>query len=648
LSEQRDNHSIIGEDGDISIHKLGLTLDDEQIEAVMMENRNTLVKANAGAGKTRVLTSRVAYLLASDVSQNEIMLLTFTNKAGREMLERVQAMLGGRKVRILGGTFHKIGGIFLRKYADALGYKSNFTIMDTDDAKSMIEEIRKKYLKENGLKKSEFPEKKIIYHYGSSAINKDIPFEVINEEENRFPDYILDGIKEILVDYQERKKEANAMDFDDMIVNFGKLLEIDDIRKEVSSQYKYILVDEYQDINHIQNKIIKLLNKGNNNLFVVGDANQAIYSWRGSDVRYIEGFQRHYLNSETLYITHNYRSDGEILKLAEHSINHNYDGRTKTKINAFLPSENKPTLHLTQDDFKQADYIAETIHRHARKGVPYQEMAILLRTNFLTRVLEKVLRQHGIPYKLLAGFSFFERKHIKDILAFLRFVENPKDEMAFIRMAGLFDGLGDKTVEKLFAGFKEADYKLEGLRKVKVTKRAKEGVDTLLSILEEILDPNSISIEAMISHIVKEYYDSYLKRTEDDYRERKKDLEYLYETANGYDKLSDFLSEMILDEVEQEEQGDNVVNITTVHKAKGLEWDVVFLPYLNEGIFPSGRTLNQPEGLEEERRLFYVAVTRARKHLHMSHIEWQSMSYKPMYPSSFLQELLPTHYETMR
>ncbi|WP_180953835.1 ATP-dependent helicase [Bacillus sp. M6-12] len=648
MSEQKNIHSLIGDDGKISLHKLGLTLDDEQIEAVMMEYRNTLVKANAGAGKTRVLTSRVAYLLASGIPQHEIMLLTFTNKASREMLERVQAMLGGRKIRISGGTFHKIGGIFLRKYADSLGYKSNFTILDVDDAKSLIEEIRKPYLKEHGLKKSEFPEKKIIYHYGSSAINKNMSLDWINAEENRFAPHILWGIEEILREYEKRKKEANAMDFDDMIVNFGKLLDIPDVRKEISSQYKYILVDEYQDINHIQNKIIKGLNKGNNNLFVVGDANQAIYSWRGSDVSYIEGFHRQYLNAETLYITHNYRSDGEILKLAEHSINHNYEGKSKkTKINAFLPSENKPTLFKTQDDFKQAEYIAEQIHRYTRKGVAYEDMAILLRTNFLTRVLEKVLRQHGIPYKLLAGFSFFERKHVKDILAFLRFVENPKDETAFIRMAGLFDGLGEKTVEKLFAGFKGAGYEVEGLKKLKVTKRAKEGLDTMIAILEGIMNP-FMTIEGMISHIVKEYYDAYLKRTEDDYNERKNDLEYLYETANGYDKLTDFLSEMILDEVVQEEQGDNVVTITTVHKSKGLEWDCVFLPYLNDAIFPSGRSMNQPEGIEEERRLFYVAVTRARKHLHMSYIEWQSMSYKPMYPSMFLQELLPVHYQTIK
>jgi DNA helicase-2/ATP-dependent DNA helicase PcrA len=502
-------------------------------------------------------------------------------------------------------------------------------------------------LNEHGLKKSEFPEKKIIYHYGSSATNKDLSYDMINQDENKFPDSILEGIEEILDEYRERKLEANAMDFDDMILNFGKLLDIAEIRKEISSQYKYVLVDEYQDINHIQNKIIKLLNKGNNNLFVVGDANQAIYSWRGSDVSYIEGFSRQYLNTESLYITHNYRSDGEILKLAEHSINHNYIGETQTRINAFRPSEEKPTLYLAQDDFKQAEYIVEMIKRHSRKGVPYEEMAVLLRTNFLTRVLEKVFRQYSIPYKLLAGFSFFERRHIKDILAFLRFVENPKDETAFIRMAGLFDGLGEKTVGKLFAGFKDTDYTIDGLQKVKVTKRAKEGLNSMVLVIEGLLSP-SLSIEGMIDHILKQYYDTYLKRTQDDYKERKKDLDYLYETACGYKSLTDFLSEMVLDDVTQEEQGDNVVSITTIHKSKGLEWDCVFLPYLNEGVFPSGRTLNQPEGLPEERRLFYVAVTRARKHLHMSHISWQSMSFKPMYPSTFLQELKSSHYKEMK
>lgn len=646
MGEEQRNQSLIGEDGSISIHKLGMSLDDEQVEAVMMEDRNTLVKANAGAGKTRVLTSRVAYLLASNIPQHEILLLTFTNKAGREMIERVEAMLGGQKVRILGGTFHRIGGLFLRKYAEKLGYKRNFTILDTDDAKSLIEEIRKKYLKEHGLKKSEFPDKKIIYHYGSSSLNKDIPLEVINEEENRFSFTILEGINEILKSYKERKLEANAMDFDDMILNFGRLLDFQEIRKEISTQYKYILVDEYQDINHIQNKIIKLLNKGNNNLFAVGDVNQAIYSWRGSNVSYMELFHRKYLDTESLYITHNYRSDANILKLAEDSINHNYDEFT-TRIKAFRSAEHMPTFHLAQDDYKQADYLVEMIQRHRRKGVSYEQMAILLRTNFLTRVLEKVFRQNRIPYKLLAGFSFYERKHIKDILAFLRFVENPKDETAFIRIAGLFDGLGEKTVEKLFLGYKASGYLLEGLDKVKVTKRAKEGLVSLIVVVKGLLQAD-MAIKDMIKHIQSSYYDMYLKRTQEDYRDRKNDLDYLYDTAEGYSSLTDFLSEMVLDDVEEEEQDDDAITITTVHKSKGLEWDCVFLPYLNEGIFPSSRSLNQIDGLEEERRLFYVAVTRARRYLHMSNISWQSMSQKPMYPSQFLQELDSKLYQVLR
>ena len=646
MGEEYKNQSLIGEDGTISIHKLGMSLDDEQVEAVMMEDRNTLVKANAGAGKTRVLTSRVAYLLASGVPQHEILLLTFTNKAGREMIERVEAMLGGQKVRILGGTFHRIGGLFLRRYAEELGYKKNFTILDTDDAKSLIEEIRKKYLKEHGLKKSEFPDKKIIYHYGSSSLNKDLPLDVVNGKENQFSFDILKGIESILNEYQVRKLEANAMDFDDMILNFGRLLDIPEVRREISTQYKYVLVDEYQDINHIQNKIIKLLNKGNNRLFAVGDVNQAIYSWRGSDVSYMELFHRKYLNTESLYITHNYRSDANILKLAEASINHNYDEFT-TRIKAFRAGENMPTLHLSQDDFKQADYLVEMIKRHRRTGMAYEDMAILLRTNFLTRVLEKVFRQNGVPYKLLAGFSFYERKHIKDILAFLRFVENPKDETAFIRIAGLFDGLGEKTIEKLFAGYKGAGYLLEGLDKVKVTKRAKEGLTSLILVIKGLIEPG-LSIKDMIKHIQSSYYDMYLKRTQDDYRERKNDLDYLYDTTDGYESLTDFLSEMVLDDVEEEEQGDDVVTITTVHKSKGLEWDCVFLPYLNYGVFPSSRSVNEIDGLEEERRLFYVAVTRARKYLHMSHISWQSMSQKPMYPSQFLQELDSKLYHPLR
>lgn len=637
--EEKNTHSLLDETGNISLHKLGMFLDDEQVEAVMMENRNTLVEANAGAGKTRVLTSRVAFLLANGVPASQILLLTFTNKSSREMVERVEQMLGGKKVNILGGTFHSIGGRFLRKYGHVLGYKPNFTILDTDDAKQLIEEIRKAYLKENGLKKSEFPERKVLYHFYSSAINLNKTYQEINNIEGRFSNFILSGIEEILEEYQKRKLKANAMDFDDMIVNFGKILDIDSIRKEIASCYKYLLVDEHQDINHIQNHIINALNKGNNNLFAVGDVNQAIYSWRGSDVQYIQRFDRNYISPEILYIRYNYRSSASILRLAEESINNNYlDSSKKTVIRAFHPEGNIPTLAVTYDDYEQADYIAQQITIINKKGVPYEEMAILLRTNFLTRVLEKVLRQRGIPYKLLAGFSFFERKHVKDILAFLRFVENPKDEIAFMRVARLFEGLGEKTVEKLFNGFKEADYQIVGLETAKVTKRAKEGFDSMVYMLQVLLNEKK-TIKGMIDFIVKHYYDNYLKRTEEDYHERKNDIEYLQETAVGYTDLSEFLSEMILDEVEQEEQGDNVVTITTIHKSKGLEWDCVFLPYLNQEIFPSIRSMQEPDGLSEERRIFYVAVTRARKYLHMSYIKWQSMTNKRMYSSPFIEEL---------
>jgi DNA helicase II / ATP-dependent DNA helicase PcrA len=646
MTETTNIYSILDEDNEISIYKLAEQLDDEQVEAVMAEPKNTLVKANAGAGKTRVLTSRVAYLLATGVPQHQIMLLTFTNKASREMIERVQAMLGGREVRILGGTFHHVGVVFLRKYAEELGYKKNFTILDVDDAQFLIEEIRKEYLKKHGLKKGDFPEKKVIYHFYTRSINVNKPYEIINEEEYHFPEYILDGIKEIIEEYFKRKKEMNAMDFDDLIVNFRDLLRIPEIRKKIASQYRYVLCDEFQDVNHIQYEILSLLNKGNQTLFVVGDANQAIYSWRGSDVHYIETFEQRFLDTQTYYITNNYRSDGEILKLAEYSINHNYGGKRITKIHAFLPSENKPTMYHAQDDYKQAEYIAETIQKYAQKGIPYQEMAVLLRTNYLTRVLEKVFRQRGIPYKLLAGFSFFERKHVKDILAFLRFIENPKDEMAFKRMASLFEGLGEKTVANLFAGLKEADYHFDSLREVKVNKKAKEGVDAMINILESLLSPNN-TIKDMINIIMNEYYNDYLKRTEEDYSDRKRDIEYLCETADGYENLSEFLSEMMLDEAKQEEQGENVVTITTVHKSKGLEWDCVFLPYLNDTIFPSGRNYHG-EGLKEERRLFYVAVTRARKYLHMSYIQMQSQTYKPMYPSLFLHELPPHLYSEIR
>ena len=437
------------------------------------------------------------------------------------------------------------------------------------------------------------------------------------------------------------------MDFDDLLINFNEILKKEDISEIIRKRYEYILVDEYQDINWIQNEIIERLNEGNNNLFVAGDAEQAIYSWRGSKVSFIQNFQYTHKNCNVFPISHNYRSDGEILKLAENAISYNYwDSSQAPKIIPYLPHKNKPILFEANDDNIQADYIASEIKKKLREGIRANEIAVLVRANYLTKIIEKTFRQNGIPYKLLAGYSFFEREHIRDLLAFLKFIDNPQDEFAFARMAGLFEGIGEKTIENLFEHFKNSGYDISSLSidntkgKVKLSKNAKEGLTILKNILDEILK-NKNDIKHVLSIITSMYYEDYLKNTKDDYLDRKKDIQYLMVSSKSYKNLSDFISDMVLDvENEEEVAEENKVIITTVHKAKGLEWDCVFIPYLNEGIFPGNKTANE-EDVREERRLFYVAVTRAKKYLYMSNIAYQSQygDYNYYEPSRFIEEV---------
>ncbi|MDF2880209.1 MAG: ATP-dependent helicase [Clostridiaceae bacterium] len=635
--------SILNENNRIDIYKLTNNLDDDQVEAVLAEDSDTCVNAGAGSGKTRVLTHRVAQLISKGVQENNIMLLTFTKKAGNEMIERVKELLQKEKVGVLAGTFHHIAGLFLRKYAQVIGFGRNYSILTPDDAKSLITECRNKYLKEHSIKKSEFPETKIIYAFYSSAINLDKSYDQLNRDERNFTKEVMSGIEEIIEEYKKKKKDSNAMDFDDLLVNFKEILLIDNIRKRINSQFKYVLCDEFQDTNHLQYEILCLLNKGNHTLFAVGDPNQAIYSWRGSNVSYIEDFHRNFKNNQKFNITYNYRSDAYILKLAEDSINRNYIcSINKTKITPYLKAKNKPTFFKAFDDIEQAEYIVKKIKSHIKDGMTYKDIAILIRANYLTRILEKTFRKYAIPYKLLSGFSFFERKHIKDLLSFLTFIENPQDESAFLRMFGMFDGLGEKTIEKIFNHYKSSDYDINSLdiNKVKLTSRAIPGFNMVVELLRDIY-ANKTDIHAMLSTILFKFYDDYLKRTEEDYSDRMKDIEYLVSISKQYEDLTLFLSEMILDEQEvneSEEEDDNKVVISTIHKAKGLEWDCVFMPYLNDEVFPSSRSI-LPEDLKEERRLFYVGVTRARKYLHMSDIGFMTQMYKSLSTSLFLDEL---------
>lgn len=626
----------ISKDNYLSMDALSTMLDDEQLEATMSRLTNVLVRANAGAGKTRVLTSRVAYLLANGVREDQIMLLTFTNKASKEMISRVKLLLGKQHVNLLSGTFHHISTVFLRKYAEQLGYSKQFTVIDPDDAKSLINSILKEYLTEQKMDKKELPDKKEIYQWHSQSINQGIPIDLILPSQELMH---LNHIETVLERYEKKKKLINTMDFDDLLVYFTEILKKNSIRREIVQRFQYVLVDEYQDINHLQHEIVELLNYGVNHLFVVGDVQQAIYRWRGSNDLFMANFHREHDDVEDHYITNNYRSDGEILRLAEYVINRGGDDQQKTKIVPVLPSVNKPILHESYNDYEQANYLVEKIREVHQTGIPYHEIAILLRSNYLVRMVEWGLRQNNIPYKVIAGYSFFERKHIKDILAFLRLLANNKDESALMRIASLYPGMGEKTVERLVAHYREKQYDFISLHETKLTSRALTSVQELESLLLLLKGSLHRPIKEIIHSLLTKFYLRYLKEEvndDKDLRLREKDISDLLTISETYKDLSSFLSDVLLDDTKTEEKTEkDQVIVTTVHQAKGLEWDCVMLPYMNEGIFPSGKR-DEIDGLTEERRLLYVAITRARKKLFMSYIDQSTITQKTMFASQFL------------
>jgi len=625
---------ILDETGEISYHLLAKNLDDEQVEAVMTTDTNVVVRANAGAGKTRVLVNRVAFLIANGVPEQNILLLTFTNKASNEMKERLDVLLN-RSVTLSSGTFHKIGVQLLRQFSLHVGLTKNFTILDIDDSRQVVASIREELLKVKGIKKKEFPEARVIQRLISSSINCNVPMhEIVYENHGNMVVYI-EEIEEIANEYKKKKEQINGIDFDDILVKTVELLKNPTIRRTINKEYTHILVDEYQDVNHLQDKILMYLNWDNQHLYVVGDENQAIYRFRGADIKFIQEFTKRYNNTESHYITRNYRSDGYILELAEKSINQNYYPDAPTVITPFLPYEIKPQYLHTNTEDEQVSQITKKISDCRKRGVAYEDMAILLRTNFNARIFEKAFRRENIPYQLLSGTSFFERKHIKDIMSFLRLLENPLDEIAFNRSASLFDGLGKKTVSTLYNRFEMSGCNFDMLAIADVPKRASEGFESWVNLILELVRNNN-SIAEKIIFIRSYFYENFLMRTDEDYKVRKEELDDLVTLSGNYKDLSKFLEEMTLEP--PEESNEKGVIITTVHKSKGLEYNIVFLPNMVEGMFPSSKS-EGIEAIKDERRLFYVAITRAKKELYIYSYSSSFYASTRLYPSTFMEEL---------
>jgi len=656
----------------------GTELNEQQLAAVTAPPGPLLVIAGAGSGKTRTLIYRVAYLLENGVDARNILLLTFTNKAARQMLDRVSNLLPVDAAGIWGGTFHSIGNRMLRRHGSALGYSSGFTIMDREDQKDLIATV----VASSGIdpKEMRFPKADVLADIFSFVVNTERPMEELLAE--KFPYFLplLEQIKDVQGRYERKKKATNSLDFDDLLEKtLRMLLEHEHIARFYRRQFQFILVDEYQDTNKIQADFIDLLAREHQNVMVVGDDAQSIYSWRGANFQNILEFPNRYPKAQVFRIELNYRSVPEILEVANSAIAANIK-QFKKNLSATRDSKAmKPPLIALNDGSEQAQFVAQRVLELRDEGVELNEIAVLYRAHYHAVELQLEFSRRGIPYQITSGIRFFEQAHIKDVAAFIRFVANPRDEVAFKRMVRLLPGIGGKIAENLWSGWEKSlesvpvaavtdrgpgsptpateaaaagdhGYSIgERLLKLNVSTRSQRMWEQLAQTLNEIAPngkPNPPS--AMIVSVVEAIYDDYAKANFTNYELRREDLNQLASFARQFSNAQEFLSQLALISNVDAEPAPNAapdneaVNLSSVHQAKGLEFHTVFVIWLTDGMFPSSRSLETRDAIEEERRLFYVAITRARDELYLTYPHMRlNAGFGDVFqrPSRFLKEI---------
>lgn len=630
------------------------TLNDRQCEAVKHTEGPLLITAGAGSGKTKVLTCRIAHLLELGVAPYRILAITFTNKAAKEMKERVTNLVGAQADSIWLSTFHSFCAKLLRFEVDGFhGYTRNFTIYDSSDQLVLVKDCLKKL----NLDDKQFMPRSVLGTI-SSAKNVLMDAKAFAAQAS---DFYEQKVADVYALYQEKLRENNAVDFDDLLFLAVRLLqEKEDVREKYQSRFQYILVDEYQDTNHAQYALTKILAARWRNICVVGDADQSIYAWRGADIRNIIDFTRDYPDAASIKLEQNYRSTKTILHAANAVIDNN-ESRPKKTLWTENPAGNKIIHYQAQTEHDEADYIAGVIYnRHEISHEPYGDMAILFRTNAQSRVLEEKLMRYAIPYTMVGGTKFYDRKEIKDVLAYLRLLYNPEDSLSLTRIINVPKrNIGATTMEHVAAYAEEQGISLfEALSstdEIPVTKRAKASLENFAAMIFDLLnDIEGKDVLSLIETVIKQtgYGDMLDKEAEHDPQgeSRKENVgEFLsvakdYMDSNPDGNLQDFLENVALvSDVDDFESSDSKVTLMTLHAAKGLEFPVVFLTGLDEGLFPHSRTLLDPSQVEEERRLAYVGITRAERQLYVTNATTRTMygRISAYMPSRFLAEIPP-------
>jgi len=632
-------------------------LNEEQKEAVIYFSSPLLVLAGAGSGKTRVITHKIMFLVKNiGIPLNRILAITFTNKAAQEMKERVKSALSIQEEPQWISTFHSLSAKILRIEAEALGYNRDFIIYDEEDSKKAIRDVIKELDLSDDIYK---PEK--VKNYISQIK------QYLDESILDFYSMTMPHLPKIIEKYEEHLVLSNAMDFDDLLLNVVKLFkEHPDVLKKWQDKFDYILVDEYQDTNKIQHEILKLLVGDRDCITVVGDPQQCIYTWRGANPENILDFEKDFPNTKVIKLERNYRSTESILETANKVIS-NSKGRWKEKVLKLWTDRGKgekPVLVALDTEKQESNFIAKKIKQLTNEGYKYSDIAILIRMSYLSRNLEEYMMKYSIPYQIIGGLKFFERAEVKDILAYLRFAFQPKDTQAFKRIINLPPrGIGEKTIQKI-ASFKETDW-LQALNDAydSLSPKIQIRVQEFLEVVNTVRKYGNEKPSEMAKYVFDAInYENYLvSKYPKDWEDRIANINELFNALKEVERSGktflEFLEESSLSQAQDTIEEKNSVKIMTVHASKGLEFPVVFIAGVEDGIFPSGRAFEDMEQMEEERRLFYVAITRAKEKVFLTFSKLRT-SYGSRYnetkPSRFLKDIkenlkmLTTKRETSR
>ncbi len=596
-------------------------LNQAQLEAVLHKDGPLLIIAGAGSGKTRTLTYKVARLIEDGVSPENILLLTFTRRAAREMISRAENILGAGLGKITGGTFHSFANMILRRYARFADLKNNFTVIDRSDAEDVVNHIRGKIIDK---KEKRFPKKSTILDIYSKTINKDIPLDAIVKKEYKQFEHCTEKLIEIANAYNNYKKERSMLDYDDLLLYLKALLmSNEEVRKQISLKYKYVLIDEYQDTNSIQAQIVRLIASEHNNVTAVGDDSQSIYSFRGANFKNILEFPNLYEGCKIVTLEQNYRSSQNILDFANKILEQAKEKYSKELFSTIQSSE-KPAIICCENTHAEGEFVVQRILEFCNEdGLSLDDIAVLSRSASLMFDVETQLVKQKIPYRKIGGLKFTETAHVKDITAYLRIILNPYDEISLNRILLLQKGIGVSTINKLLPVLTIQGSKATAdMLPVKPSQRADLG--NLLTLLSEAR--NQIADPKVVTEKVLAYYEPILMEHYDDASKRLKDFDHILYLSSKYLNLEDFLSDMALEppdsSITDKEEGavmDECLTLSTIHGAKGTEYKAVFVIGAVDGRFPSMYSFNSPEELDEELRLFYVAVTRAKTYLYVSY-----------------------------